>query len=311
MSRDRFLMMSRVKNEERFIRRCLESAFEVCKQIVIWDDGSTDNTEAICLSVAVNDLKVETDAGQLDLSSYPPKPSIVARQAKQTTWGWIAASEDGERILHFIRSPFTEVAPNRAKQRINEIRDKNTLWYYVRGLDFDHVLCLDGDEWLSKQFIRAFPDCELLIEQNEMVDIPVVYFWDSENQIRRDGVYGINPVDRQSTLRFPRMFSVKNVTEGTIFTMHFANEGNPGGFHCGSVPQNGFFLVYGHGLRRALFPAPIVHGGYIDDAIRQRKLTFYQTIDPNNQTEGNYLHIVGQRNCHQPGDVAVEYWEDN
>ena len=35
--------MYRVKNEERWIKKSLESIFELCSKIVVLDDGSTDD----------------------------------------------------------------------------------------------------------------------------------------------------------------------------------------------------------------------------------------------------------------------------
>jgi len=40
----------RIKNEERWIEKTLESLSEICSEIVILDDGSTDNTVKICKS---------------------------------------------------------------------------------------------------------------------------------------------------------------------------------------------------------------------------------------------------------------------
>ena len=40
----------RIKNEERWIEKSLEAASEICQEIVILDDGSTDNTLKICKS---------------------------------------------------------------------------------------------------------------------------------------------------------------------------------------------------------------------------------------------------------------------
>jgi len=46
----KILAMYRIKNEERWIEKSLESASEICQQIVVLDDGSTDNTLKICKS---------------------------------------------------------------------------------------------------------------------------------------------------------------------------------------------------------------------------------------------------------------------
>ena len=42
--------MYRIKNEERWIKKSLESVLDICSEVVILDDGSTDNTLEICQS---------------------------------------------------------------------------------------------------------------------------------------------------------------------------------------------------------------------------------------------------------------------
>ena len=44
----RMIAMYRIKNESRWIKQSLESISEICKEIVILDDGSTDDTVKIC-----------------------------------------------------------------------------------------------------------------------------------------------------------------------------------------------------------------------------------------------------------------------
>ena len=44
------LAMYRIKNEERWIEKSLEAASEICQQIIVLDDGSTDDTLKICKS---------------------------------------------------------------------------------------------------------------------------------------------------------------------------------------------------------------------------------------------------------------------
>ena len=38
----------RIKNEERWIEKSLESVLDICSEVVILDDGSTDDTLSIC-----------------------------------------------------------------------------------------------------------------------------------------------------------------------------------------------------------------------------------------------------------------------
>ena len=38
----------RIKNEEKWIKKSLESILDICSEVVILDDGSTDDTLSIC-----------------------------------------------------------------------------------------------------------------------------------------------------------------------------------------------------------------------------------------------------------------------
>jgi glycosyltransferase involved in cell wall biosynthesis len=44
--------MMRVKNEARWIKRCVESILGVCDRIIVLDDHSTDGTPAICATIS-------------------------------------------------------------------------------------------------------------------------------------------------------------------------------------------------------------------------------------------------------------------
>ena len=48
MTESKIVAMYRIQNEERWIEKSLEAASEVCQEIVILDDCSTDNTLSIC-----------------------------------------------------------------------------------------------------------------------------------------------------------------------------------------------------------------------------------------------------------------------
>lgn len=307
MNRDDVAMMARVKNEERWISRCLERTWSVAKTAVIWDDGSVDRTETLCAVSAMPDMaKLAEDAGNLwvPLDCVEPMP-----------FGWIARGNgpEGVRELHFLRTPFAKFV--RPKQRINEIRDKNMLWYYLKAsVAFKHVLCLDGDEMLSQEAIRDFPSAIQMLETRfDILNIPVIYYWDSEDRIRVDGIYS-NGGDGLPQLRFPRLFTIARVSDDRLFNMCFQWFGTKGGFHCGSIPRQEFRTdngtPEGSDPSTGLFRAPIVHFGYIDDPLRRRKFEFYNTIDPNNEFEGGYRHIIGEPNCHAPGPVQLRDWSD-
>lgn len=190
-----------------------------------------------------------------------------------------------ERVLHYLMSPF--------QKTVDEVRDKNHLWDYVCGLSFRHVLCLDGDEMLSLSALKDFPAAIHQLEQGgaSVIVMPFVYLWNTEQQRRIDGVY--------RDIRHARLFTVDRAPD--YRHARFVGHGRAG-FHCGSIPER-------LNVRHVDMPSMlVVHMGYIDEALRQRKLQFYNALDPGNEGEGHYKHVVGLPNHLAPGPVQlVEY----
>ena len=57
------VIMYRIKNEERWIKQSIESIYDLCDEIVIFDDNSTDNTKTICSQFdKVVDIHTKTDS---------------------------------------------------------------------------------------------------------------------------------------------------------------------------------------------------------------------------------------------------------
>lgn len=282
--------MMRVRNEARWIAWSLERSFAVVDTIVVLDDGSDDLTGFKILS------------------------TLMGAQAAPDTRAWrsgtIKIVERGPKSIHYIKSPFRPAARN--SQAVSEIRDKNFLWEYCKAkVRFTHMLCLDGDEVLSREFIEGFDEIQEYLEtQADVVTIPFIYLWDGDDQIRVDGIYG-NLDDGAPRLRFPRLFTIKRVTHEQLHIMRFAWEGSKGGFHCGSVPRENFKITVNGQLADiagATYLAPVIHLGYRDAADRLRKYKFYNFIDPGNQFEGEYRHIIGEPNIHAPGPVELKPW---
>jgi hypothetical protein len=222
----------------------------------------------------------------------------------------IHVSLDEQRVLHYVHSPFRPAV--RDKENVNEIRDKNMLWYYVKArTQFKNVLCLDGDEVLSLEALRQWSEIEKNLDHGvDMITIPFVYLWDSESQARVDGIYG-DAEDGHPKLRFPRIFTIQRISDQNLFDQHFSWEGTKGGFHCGSIPMVHFETSRPHApLNGRFIPAPVAHYGYVDDPLRQRKFKFYREIDPGNKVEGEYLHIIGEPDLHAPGPLEFKPWED-
>lgn len=285
-SRDKTACMMRCRNEARWIRRSLERTFEVAKTVVILDDGSTDGMydEAV---MALGEDTITVVKNGVDVVHGP------------------------RGFLHYILSPFRKGVV-REREAVNEIRDKNFLWWYCKAcVDFTYMLCLDGDEMLSRKALDHWPEA---IEQMrggvDLINMPFIYLWDSETLRRVDGIYGDLEPDF-ARLNFPRLFSIARVDEADLFDMMFKWEGTKGGFHCGSIPRQAFRVapdrtdVFSVGLK-----LPVVHFGYIDDSLRRTKFEFYNLIDPHNTFEGEYKHIIGEPDVHAPGPVQLISWED-
>jgi len=292
--RDNTACMMRCKNEQRFIRRSLERTFQVCQRVVIWDDGSEDNTEQECILALGDKAVIES----------------------QKWGGWIGRGENalGPCELHFLYSPFVRDA-RQPNVRVNEIRDKRTLWSYVQtAMNADIFLCLDGDEHLSLQAIRKWPESVALLNQGyDLLDLNFIYIWqiDSDGALwqRYDGLYGPAPEGVRS-LHFPRIFSTRHVLPDNFFMMTFAWIGSHS-FHCGSIPRANFLIGENNDEPRTqLTSLEVVHWGYCEDEIRRKKTEFYRRIDPGNTFEGNYNHCVGEPDQWCPGPVALARYQD-
>lgn len=269
MNRAHVLMMARVKNESRWIRRNLERTWQVCKTVVIFDDHSTDRTMAEALETV----------GTSHIEGHG--------QSFQDGFSLVYSSSAGERELHWLRSPFQET--------VDEVRDKNHLWDYVTRLSPRHVLCLDGDEMLSLSAIREFPSAIHQLEQGgaSVIVMPFVYLWNDERQRRIDGVY--------RDIRHARLFTVDRAPD--YHHARFVSHG-PGGFHCGSIPER-------LNVQHLDMPSmPVIHWGYLDEPLRRRKLDFYNRLDPGNEGEGYYKHVVGEPNHLAPGPVQLVEYDD-
>lgn len=281
--------MTRIRNEERWIHRNLERTFLIAETVVIWDDGSTDRTEEVCRRALGSEATVI-----------------------ETSWGWLGTGQNpgGKQVIHFLHSPFRPAM--RPKQGLNEIRDKNVLWEYVKAkIPFDHVLCLDGDEMLSRGAVVQFDTAIKQLEQGgyDILTLPIVYLWDREDRRRVDGIYG-QAKDGLPKLRCLRIFTIRRLTDKQVFGTRMVWKPTEGGFHCGSIPMEQFRP----GLRNprmGVFKQSIIHFGYMDAPDRRRKFEWYNQIDPGNKAEGEYRHVIGEPNIHAPGPVKLISFDDN
>ncbi len=174
---------------------------------------------------------------------------------------------------------------------VNEGRDKSYLLSYLVAADPEWVLWIDGDEVLEKRAHQT-----LLREMSNKgvgsLSMKVLYFWDDENKFRADGVY--------ANMTRPSAFRVRGQDPAKL---HFPRGDGSANLHNGgNCPQG----VVGVG---ALSEARIKHYGYLTWEERQRKYEFYNKVDPNNEAEDCYRHIIeipGAR--HAPGPTVLQDW---
>lgn len=275
--REDVVTMVRARNESRWIVKLLERVFEVCQTIVILDDGSTDNQEHLVLEYMGSNVASSTRV-------YHHSASI----SKTYKFG------DRYDVMHYIQSPFRHADEN-PDSSPNEIRDRQFLWDYVQAMvPAKFVLCLDGDETLSNELVRKFESILDPLYQDicSVMTFPFIYLWDSENKRRIDGWYG-DLKDGAPIARFPRLFSLRGLTINQKKIMRIP--ATPNLLHCGSIPIEAFKPFDADPKLGLAFP-PILHYGYIDNELRQAKFQYYNTIDPDNEKEGHYLHIIGKPN---------------
>ena len=162
--------------------------------------------------------------------------------------------------VQVLESPFTG---------LNEVRDKNWLLDIAMVEKADWVVSIDGDEMLAEGAAGKLL-AEMADSKVSCLSLPILYLWDSEDQIRVDGVYG--DFHRESVFRPDSGHRFLNTSAG-------------GNFHCGNVPV---------GIRgkRKIVDAPLLHFGYMNREDRVRKFHWYNEQDPGNKVEDGYRHIV-------------------
>lgn len=141
----------RVRNEARWIRRCVESILPVCDHILVFDDHSTDVTR-----------------------------DIVAQTV-------LAA---GYNSLQLIVSPFEGLDEVRDKNYLLERALKSAPENHgappdwILMIDGDEAFAPGAVDQLAKDMLLA-----TAVGRFRALAFPILYLWDREDQIRIDGVY--------------------------------------------------------------------------------------------------------------------------
>lgn len=211
----------------------------------------------------------------LDDHSTDATPELCAEMGERvtvinSTFDGFDESRDREYLLHRV---------------MNSIGDQ-----YLSGDERSPywALAIDGDELLDGagvDNIRA----TLANTPYHAFKLLIRYLWNSDlslvntpghRAVRMDGVY-------QHFAR-PSLFRLMN----RGFRFQRTPFGNGANFHCSSIPQE---LL--HAAHVPIPGAPLWHLGYNDREDRVRKYRWYNQMDPNNEAEDSYRHMV-------QGDIA-------
>ena len=131
------------------------------------------------------------------------------------------------------------------------------------------ALMIDGDEELvarDQVYVITMANAK-----QHVWSFKVLYLWNTESQIRVDGVY--------KNFARPSLFRLMNQS----FRFQRTPYGN--NFHCSSVPQE--MLHSSHTSE-----ARLLHYGYLHREDRIRKYHWYNRLDPDNPSEDGYRHMV-------------------
>lgn len=190
--------------------------------------------------------------------------------------------------VELVHSPFP-------KGEFQEARDKNYLLNHVRDAvagyhtpnlplwdrQSVYVIHIDGDEEIAAPGkLRAF-----LHQATANAYSPRIrYLWNDESNSRIDGVY-----------RGFRRASIFRLVAGTRYESSSSSKGD---LHTGNCPA---------AFRETAAPVPfeIKHYGYMLREDRIKKYVRYNEIDPNNDTEDRYRHIIQGDGPRCEGDPSV------
>jgi hypothetical protein len=233
--------MMRVKNEARWIQHTIDSVRELCGDLIyVMEDGSTDDTRAICEAAGV----------------------VV------------------------LPSPFDGMG-------LDESRDKDWLLQEVISRCHpDWVLMPDGDEELQaggcatiRRVLETNPPCDCFA-------LRFLYFWNSIDTIRLDGVYG--KMARQSLFRANADFRFKS-----YYSTDQTGNQNHVGLHTSNAP----------GLGGKVLPlnVALLHYGYLHREDRIAKYRWILSIDPHNEGEDFYRHCVQGDLPEFPADAVLKH----
>ena len=180
------------------------------------------------------------------------------------------------------------VCPTPYAGRIDEARDKAYMTRQVKTLwpDTEWIICVDGDEQLEPLGAEKI-FATLRNPRYDNYALRFVDLWDRIDQARVDRWYSEHR--RNSIFRADLDAEFKSSYEGT---------GAHAGLHVSNAPA---------GAPWAVIDAYLIHYGPLHKEDRIRKWKWYNYIDPNNQIEDCYRHIVQGDVPEVPADAVLQH----
>jgi Glycosyl transferase family 2/Methyltransferase domain len=161
---------------------------------------------------------------------------------------------------------------------LDEARDKNWLMKrIVADASPDWILCIDGDEELEAGGVEKIREA-LRDTDKWSFSLKIPYLWNSPDTWRVDGIY--RDITRHS------LFRPRELRFDTLYGTY--EKGVHAGLHVGNSPSCWEMKPEEQGT----LDVRILHYGYMLKEDRLNKFYWYNEIDPDNEIEDSYRHIV-------------------
>jgi GT2 family glycosyltransferase len=186
--------------------------------------------------------------------------------------------------VEVFESPFAD---------LDVARDKNYLLGKIIEAAPAWVLWIDGNEELERSGPGALRDAAARHPGAAAFSLRIAFLWDSADQVRIDGIFG--------RFRRPSFFRLAGQP---LPRLHFPSAGPGPNLHCGNVPLGLVGRQLDSNVR-------LKHYGYMTEEERWEKYRWYNRIDPDNQVEDRYRHLVATPGAvHAPGPVQLIPWSE-
>jgi glycosyltransferase involved in cell wall biosynthesis len=169
----------------------------------------------------------------------------------------------------------------------DETRDKNLLLQMALKYDPDYILVLDGDEIIMPGMEKILYEDLIYLHPNS--DVFEFQLLDMSEQPNR---YRINNPLTNYIHKF--LFKINNQKN-----LHFLPTRFPYNVHCARIPDN---LNKTKNVSQSR--VKILHYGYYNQTLKQKKYELYNKLDPNSTEFYKYEHLIHPEKFSIPDDFA-------